>query len=284
MKKALEDMVLLTPPDVALEAFMEALLTPANNPFPCLSDIYPSEISAANESIPAAHQCRVPETRPVYDDATFSSDGFISHGNLNQSEPPAGVVTVATACFQEAESSMQGEIRETESPVPTVEKHAGTNSADMGMERRMRSHGAFRCVSICVNEVEILVPLLDLLRIIPFSQIAITALPGRMGWSLGGFLFQQGFCEIIDSYRLLDIEMKPFKEGSQYPGYVAILEEGRLALSCDEFKDVIAVDPENVCWQPSQERPDWVGGIVLKNMQTLLDVRQLEPALTRKSI
>jgi chemotaxis signal transduction protein len=128
----------------------------------------------------------------------------------------------------------------------------------------------FRALGIRVGEVDFAVPLVTLYSIARREQTP-AALPGRPAWHLGLIQYRGRTVVVADLAVLLGIDA-----GSTAGGFLLLLGEGQVAVTCDQIGEALTLERRDVRWRRSAGRAEWVVGVVAEALCRLLDPTALQ--------
>tara|TARA_B110000240_G_C13240334_1_gene342886 strand:- start:276 stop:671 length:396 start_codon:yes stop_codon:yes gene_type:complete len=109
------------------------------------------------------------------------------------------------------------------------------------------------------------IPLIEMMGVVQWTD-KLTQLPQSGDEVLGILKYRDTYLKVLDSLIVLGITA----ERIQKPGYVLMLLDKKVAISCDTLEDVISLEYDDIQWYKAPEN-NTIQGIIKESLAHLLN-------------
>tara|TARA_B110000483_G_scaffold109267_1_gene133107 strand:+ start:99 stop:494 length:396 start_codon:yes stop_codon:yes gene_type:complete len=109
------------------------------------------------------------------------------------------------------------------------------------------------------------IPLIEMMGVVQWTD-KLTQLPQSGDEVLGILKYRDTYLKVLDSLIVLGITA----ERIQKPGYVLMLTDKKVAISCDTLEDVISLEYDDIQWYKAPEN-NTIQGIIKESLAHLLN-------------
>jgi len=105
----------------------------------------------------------------------------------------------------------------------------------------------------------------------------ITPIPGHAEWFLGLISNRGRQIKVIDVARFVIPEnhkMRLAVEGERNFKHLLLIDNGKLALACDDLGKVLKVTGDKIRWRQDRSSRPWLAGTIIEQMSALIDVER----------
>jgi chemotaxis signal transduction protein len=122
-----------------------------------------------------------------------------------------------------------------------------------------------RCLMFRVGDNLLSIPLIEMMGVVQWTD-KLTQLPQSGDEVLGILKYRDTYLKVLDSLIVLGITA----ERIQKPGYVLMLSDKKVAISCDTLEDVISLEYDDIQWYKAPEN-NTIQGIIKESLAHLLN-------------
>ncbi len=162
------------------------------------------------------------------------------------------------------------EIQEPNSPA--VLNHI-IEQAEQPIQDKDWRNSEFQALLFDVQGLKLAIPLHELNGILTWPEKALPKIPDKPNYYLGLYSQDHQHTQVIDTAHI--VLPANYQNNDNKPRFIISIDNGEWGLACNKVESVVTLTPEEVKWRQHSGKRPWLAGTVLKQMCSILNIKEL---------